>query len=73
MRPRSFFEISNCTLSKAQAEHGIKAMTQAAGFDRKEKITWDDFHFLLQDHEEELQFAQLNVKGHLKGTVHSNV
>lgn len=38
-------------------------MMTAAGFDHKEKITWEDFHFLLQDHEKELQFAHLNVKG----------
>lgn len=55
--------MSNCTLSKVQAEDGIKAMMQAAGLDRKEKIMWEDFHFLLQDHEKELRFARLNVKG----------
>ncbi|XP_036004367.1 dual oxidase 1 [Fundulus heteroclitus] len=60
---RSFIEISNGVLSKAQAEDGIKAMMQAAGFDNKEKISWRDFHSLLQDHEKELQFVQLNVKG----------
>ncbi|XP_038562804.1 dual oxidase 1 isoform X2 [Micropterus salmoides] len=60
---RSFIEVSNCALSKSQVEDGIKAMMQAAGFDDKEKITWEDFHFLLRDHEKELQFAQLNVKG----------
>lgn len=60
---RSFLEISNGALSKSQAEDGIKAMMQAAGFDDKEKISWEDFHFLLRDHEKELQFAQLNVKG----------
>ncbi|KAM9351638.1 dual oxidase 2 [Symphorus nematophorus] len=60
---RSFIEISNGALSKSQTEDGIKAMLQAAGFDDKEKITWEDFHFLLRDHEKELQFAQLNVKG----------
>ncbi|XP_053175774.1 dual oxidase 1 [Scomber japonicus] len=60
---RSFIEISNGALSKSQVEDGIKAMMQAAGFDYKEKITWEDFHFLLRDHEKELQFAQLNVKG----------
>uniref|UniRef100_A0A3Q4BDG5 NAD(P)H oxidase (H2O2-forming) n=1 Tax=Mola mola TaxID=94237 RepID=A0A3Q4BDG5_MOLML len=64
---RSFIEISNCTLSKSQAEDGIKAMMQAAGFDKKAKITWEDFHFLLRDHEKELQFAQLNVKGSVNG------
>ncbi|KAM7414776.1 hypothetical protein PAMA_019544 [Pampus argenteus] len=60
---RSFIEISNGVLSKSQAEDGIKAMMQSAGFDDKEKITWEDFHFLLRDHDKELQFAQLNVKG----------
>ncbi|KAM9854893.1 dual oxidase 1 [Aulostomus maculatus] len=60
---RSFIEISNGALSKSQTEDGIKAMLQAAGFDDKERITWEDFHFLLRDHEKELQFAQLNVKG----------
>ncbi|XP_039990207.1 dual oxidase 1 isoform X1 [Xiphias gladius] len=60
---RSFIEISNGVLSKSQADEGIKAMMEAAGFDDKEKISWEDFHFLLRDHENELQFAQLNVKG----------
>ncbi|XP_033823421.2 dual oxidase 1 [Periophthalmus magnuspinnatus] len=60
---RSFFEISNGSLSKTQADDGIKALMQAGGFENKEKITWQDFHFLLQDHEKELQFAQINVKG----------
>jgi len=63
MNCRSFIEISNGALSKKQAEDGIKAMMQAAGFDNEEKISWQDFHFLLRDHEKELQFAQLNVKG----------
>ncbi|KAM9807754.1 dual oxidase 1 [Neosynchiropus ocellatus] len=60
---RSFIEISNGALSKTQAEDGITAMMQAADFNEKRKISWEDFHFLLRDHERELQFAQLNVKG----------
>ncbi|KAJ8252397.1 hypothetical protein COCON_G00217090 [Conger conger] len=60
---RSFMEISSSCLSKSQADKAIEAMLQAAGFDNKEHITWEDFHFLLRDHEKELQFAQLNVKG----------
>uniref|UniRef100_A0A8C7Z9T9 NAD(P)H oxidase (H2O2-forming) n=1 Tax=Oryzias sinensis TaxID=183150 RepID=A0A8C7Z9T9_9TELE len=60
---RSFIEISNGALSKTQAEDGIKAMMQAAGFNNKEQISWEDFHFLLADHDKELQFAKLNVKG----------
>uniref|UniRef100_A0AAQ4PB93 Dual oxidase n=1 Tax=Gasterosteus aculeatus aculeatus TaxID=481459 RepID=A0AAQ4PB93_GASAC len=65
----SFIEISNGALSKSQAEDGIEAMMLAAGFDEKENITWEDFHFLLRDHEKELQFAQLNVKGWIKSYV----
>uniref|UniRef100_A0AAV2L6E6 NAD(P)H oxidase (H2O2-forming) n=1 Tax=Knipowitschia caucasica TaxID=637954 RepID=A0AAV2L6E6_KNICA len=60
---RSFFELSNGALSKSQADDGIRALMQAGGFENKERITWQDFHFLLQDHEKELQFAQINVKG----------
>ncbi|XP_067090540.1 dual oxidase 1 [Osmerus mordax] len=60
---RSFIEISSGALSKSQAEEAIKAMLEAAGFNNKEHITWEDFHFLLRDHEKELQFAQLNIKG----------
>lgn len=63
---RSFIEISNGALSKSQADDAIKTMMKAAGFDDKEKISWEDFHFLLRDHEKDLQFAQLNVKGRVK-------
>ncbi|XP_031418173.2 dual oxidase 2 [Clupea harengus] len=60
---RSFTEISSGCLSKSQAQEVIEAMLQAAGFDAKEQITWEDFHLLLKGHEKELQFAQLNIKG----------
>uniref|UniRef100_A0A673Z796 NAD(P)H oxidase (H2O2-forming) n=1 Tax=Salmo trutta TaxID=8032 RepID=A0A673Z796_SALTR len=60
---RSFIEISSSLLSKSQAEEAIKDMLKAAGFNDKEQITWEDFHFLLRDHEKELTFAQLNIKG----------
>ncbi|XP_036432005.1 dual oxidase 2 [Colossoma macropomum] len=60
---RSFLELSGNVLSKSQAEDAIAAMLQAAGFDDKERITWEDFHLLLKDHENILQFAQLNIKG----------
>ncbi|KAI5100464.1 dual oxidase 1 isoform X2, partial [Silurus meridionalis] len=60
---RSFLEISSNVLSKNQAEEAIAAMLHAAGFDKKDHITWEDFHLLLQDHENVLQFAQLNIKG----------
>uniref|UniRef100_A0A4W5PMN0 NAD(P)H oxidase (H2O2-forming) n=1 Tax=Hucho hucho TaxID=62062 RepID=A0A4W5PMN0_9TELE len=60
---RSFIEISSSLLSKSQAEEAITAMLKAAGFNDKEQITWEDFHFLLRDHEKELTFAQLNIKG----------
>ncbi|KAI4872124.1 hypothetical protein NFI96_031066 [Prochilodus magdalenae] len=59
----SFLEISGNVLSKSQAEDAIAAMLQAAGFDNKDRITWEDFHLLLKDHENVLQFAQFNIKG----------
>lgn len=70
---RSFIELSNCTLSKTQAEDAIEAMMTAAGFDRKGKVTWEDFHFLLRDHERELQFARLNVKGQSSISLRDNL
>ncbi|KAJ8002561.1 hypothetical protein DPEC_G00160180 [Dallia pectoralis] len=60
---RSFMEISSSVLSKSQAEEAITAMLQAVGFNDKDNITWEDFHFLLRDHEKELTFAKLNIKG----------
>uniref|UniRef100_A0AAY4B5T7 NAD(P)H oxidase (H2O2-forming) n=1 Tax=Denticeps clupeoides TaxID=299321 RepID=A0AAY4B5T7_9TELE len=60
---RSFIEISSSCLSKSQGDKAIEAMMQAAGFNDKDQITWEDFHLLLKDHEKELQFAQLNIKG----------
>lgn len=68
---RSFIEISNGALSKKQAEDGIKAMIQTAGLNEKEEISWENFHFLLMDHDKELQFAQLNVKGWIQFSLRS--
>lgn len=70
---RSFIEISNGALSKSQAEDAIKTMMKAAGFDEKEKISWEDFHYILRDHEKDLQFAQLNVKGWQKNGAQKGV
>ncbi|KAK1789841.1 hypothetical protein P4O66_015720, partial [Electrophorus voltai] len=60
---RSLLELSGNVLSKSQAEDAIASMIQAAGFDNKDNITWEDFHLLLQDYENVLQFAQLTIKG----------
>lgn len=70
---RSFIEISNGALSKSQAEDAIKTMMKAAGFDDKEKISWEDFHYILRDHDKDLQFAQLNVKGWQKNEAQKDV
>lgn len=56
-------EISSNVLSKNQAEEAIAAMLHAGSFDNKDHITWEDFHLLLQEHENVLQFAQLNIQG----------
>ncbi|XP_067829735.1 dual oxidase 2-like [Heptranchias perlo] len=60
---RSFVEISNNCLSKAQIEDLIESMSQDIGFEAKEELTWEDFHYLFRDHYTELELAQLNVKG----------
>ncbi|XP_067829644.1 dual oxidase 2 [Heptranchias perlo] len=60
---RSFIEISNNCLSKTQAEEVMNSLFKEAGFQDKEDLTWEDFHYLFRDHGDELQFAQLNVKG----------
>ncbi|KAL4660681.1 putative dual oxidase [Arapaima gigas] len=57
----SFIEISSCCLSKSQAEKAIQATVQAADFNTKEHVNWEDFHFLLRDHENELQFALVST------------
>ncbi|XP_074862479.1 dual oxidase 2-like [Carettochelys insculpta] len=60
---RSFIEISNNCLSGDQVEPVIESLFQASGFQDKEELTWDDFHYMLRDHDSELQFTQLCIKG----------
>uniref|UniRef100_H0V9S6 NAD(P)H oxidase (H2O2-forming) n=1 Tax=Cavia porcellus TaxID=10141 RepID=H0V9S6_CAVPO len=60
---RSFIEISNNCLSKAQLAEVVESMFREAGFQDKEELTWEDFHFLLRDHDSELRFTQLCVRG----------
>uniref|UniRef100_A0A4X1VH22 NAD(P)H oxidase (H2O2-forming) n=1 Tax=Sus scrofa TaxID=9823 RepID=A0A4X1VH22_PIG len=60
---RSFIEISNNCLSKAQLTEVVESMFREAGFQDKQELTWEDFHFMLRDHDSELRFTQLCVKG----------
>ncbi|XP_040824848.1 dual oxidase 1 [Ochotona curzoniae] len=60
---RSFIEISNNCLSKAQLAQVVDSMFRESGFQDKEELTWEDFHFMLRDHDSELRFTQLCVKG----------
>nr|XP_027781806.1 dual oxidase 2 [Marmota flaviventris] len=60
---RSFIEISNNCLSKAQLAEVVESMFRESGFQDKEELTWEDFHFMLRDHDNELRFTQLCVKG----------
>uniref|UniRef100_A0A8C3RPS0 NAD(P)H oxidase (H2O2-forming) n=1 Tax=Chelydra serpentina TaxID=8475 RepID=A0A8C3RPS0_CHESE len=59
---RSFIEISNNCLSGDQMGQGIESMFQASGFQDKEELTWEDFHYMLRDHDSELRFTQLCIK-----------
>ncbi|XP_036761294.2 dual oxidase 2 isoform X5 [Manis pentadactyla] len=60
---RSFIEISNNCLSKAQLAEVVESMFRESGFQNKEELTWEDFHFMLRDHDSELRCTQLCVKG----------
>ncbi|XP_059802599.1 dual oxidase 1-like [Hypanus sabinus] len=60
---RSFIEISHNCLSKLQEDEIMNSLFKEAGFQDKDELTWEDFHYLFRDHADELQFAQLNVKG----------
>lgn len=56
---RSFIEISNNCLSKAQLAEVVESMFRESGFQDKEELTWEDFHFMLRDHDSELRRTQL--------------
>ncbi|XP_069837992.1 dual oxidase 1-like [Dendropsophus ebraccatus] len=60
---KSFIELSNNCLTKDQAEQAIEVMFKEAGFANKNELTWEDFHFLLRDHDKELRFSKLQFKG----------
>ncbi|KAM8974091.1 dual oxidase 1-like [Pelodytes ibericus] len=60
---KSFIEISNNCLSKDQTEQVIESMFKEAGFESKMELTWEDFHYLLRDHDKELRLTQLRFKG----------
>ncbi|NXS61506.1 DUOX2 oxidase, partial [Brachypteracias leptosomus] len=60
---RSFIEISNNCLSREQAEQVTESMFRASGFQDRDELTWEDFHYMLRDHDQELRLAQLCIKG----------
>ncbi|NXG16772.1 DUOX2 oxidase, partial [Grallaria varia] len=59
----SFIEISNNCLSREQAEQVTESMFQASGFQDRDELTWENFHYMLRDHDSELRLTQLCVKG----------
>nr|XP_040824379.1 dual oxidase 2 [Ochotona curzoniae] len=60
---RSFLEIADNSLSKTQLAEVVDSMFRESGFQDKEELTWEDFHFMLRDHDSDLRFTQLCVKG----------
>ncbi|OXB81937.1 UNVERIFIED_CONTAM: hypothetical protein H355_004020 [Colinus virginianus] len=73
---RSFIEISNNCLSREQAEQVTESMFQASGFQDRDELTWEDFHYMLRDHDNELRLAQLCIRGIpevFKQNVHNRV
>uniref|UniRef100_A0A8C2SLR3 NAD(P)H oxidase (H2O2-forming) n=1 Tax=Coturnix japonica TaxID=93934 RepID=A0A8C2SLR3_COTJA len=73
---RSFIEISNNCLSREQAEQVTESMFQVSGFQDRDELTWEDFHYMLRDHDNELRLTQLCIKGVpevFKQNVHNRV
>ncbi|NXG55440.1 DUOX2 oxidase, partial [Hemiprocne comata] len=66
---RSFIEISNNCLSRDQAEQATESMFQASGFQDRDELTWEDFHYMLRDHDSELRLTQLCIKGQWAGAL----
>ncbi|NWY30255.1 DUOX2 oxidase, partial [Pheucticus melanocephalus] len=60
---RSFIEISNNCLSREQAEQVTESMFRASGFQDRDELTWENFHYMLRDHDSELRLTQLCVRG----------
>ncbi|XP_063268433.1 dual oxidase 2 [Prinia subflava] len=60
---RSFIEISNNCLSREQAEQVTESMFRASGFQDRDELTWENFHYMLRDHDSELRLTQLCIKG----------
>uniref|UniRef100_A0A6I8P7D8 NAD(P)H oxidase (H2O2-forming) n=1 Tax=Ornithorhynchus anatinus TaxID=9258 RepID=A0A6I8P7D8_ORNAN len=60
---RSFIEISNNCLSKDQLTEVVESMFRESGFQDRTELTWEDFHFMLRDHDSELRFTKLCIKG----------
>ncbi|XP_042331568.1 dual oxidase 2 [Sceloporus undulatus] len=60
---RSFIEISNNCLSQSKTEEVIESLFRESGFQDKEELTWEDFHYMLREHHNELQCAQLFIEG----------
>ncbi|NXX29411.1 DUOX2 oxidase, partial [Nicator chloris] len=60
---RSFIEISNNCLSREQAEQVTESMFRSSGFQDRDELTWENFHYMLRDHDSELRLTQLCIKG----------
>ncbi|NWW44308.1 DUOX2 oxidase, partial [Pedionomus torquatus] len=66
---RSFIEISNNCLSRDQAEQVTESMFRASGFQDRDELTWEDFHYMLRDHDSDLRLTQLCIKGWWAGAL----
>ncbi|KAG8505332.1 Dual oxidase 2, partial [Galemys pyrenaicus] len=60
---RSFIEISNNCLTKDQLAEVVESMFRESGFQAKEELTWEDFHYMLRGHDSELSRLHICVRG----------
>lgn len=67
----SFAEVSSNTIKEAQTKEAVESVLKEAGYQDKSELTWEDFHFLLQDQEKNLFFSNLPIPG--KGKKNGNI
>lgn len=61
---KGMMEMVNASVNPDQMDALIDSMFQAAGFQNKNQLNFDDFLVLMRDHKEELSDAKLNVAGY---------
>ena len=64
---KGMMELVNASVTPDQMDQLIDSMFNAAGFQNRDHLNFEDFQVLMRDHKEELSDAQLKVAGYEAG------